>query len=277
MTNSSYEIKISFSDDATEPERFFRTAAKIIESYNNLDIALLNSISMSASSTLILEDIQKGSMIVRLMRRIEGDSSGAGNFIDNARANITRKINNSQNTKPKAIVDELNEEIKKSAIDSGLNIQSFKELNYNEMGTVINQISSSTSELRENEIAQINSNINNQQTIVDIPREKNIDLKELESSLTTSTITNTIRVILLIKKLEFFGKSHWTFNRGEDKITAKISDETWLTKFHNREVPLLPGDALEVDLNETSAYDAHGNQLSITRDIINVIRTIPKA
>lgn len=277
MTNSSYEIKISFPSDATEPERFFRTAARIIESYNSLDLALLNSISMSASSTLILEDIQKGSMIVKLMRKIEGNSPEAANFIDNARTNVTKTFIETQKTTPKEIVDELNDEIKKSAINSGLNIQGFKELSYNEIGEVINQISSSTTELRESEIAQINSNINNEQIVVDIPRDKNIDLKELETALTTSKIENTIRVILLIKKLDFFGKSQWTFNRGEEKVLAKISDEAWLIRFHNREIPLLPGDALEVDLLESSAYDAHGNQLSITRDIINIIRTIPKA
>ncbi|EPG67400.1 hypothetical protein [Leptospira wolffii] len=277
MSDSSYEIKISFPTNATEPERFFRTAARIIESYNSLDKALLSSISSSASSTLILEDIKKGSILVKLMRKIEGSDSTTVKFIDNARATVTRTISSSQASTPKEFIDEVNSEIEKSALVSGLTNGTFKGLSYGDLGEVVNQIASSTTELRDNEIAQINSNLNDDSVTLDIPREKALDLKELESSLTSSKIENTIRVILLIKKLDFFGKSQWTFNRGDEKILAKISDDSWLNRFHNREIPLLPGDALEVDMLEVAAYDIHGNQLSINREIVSVIKTIPKA
>jgi hypothetical protein len=51
-------------------------------------------------------------------------------------------------------------------------------------------------------------------------------------------------IILTIRKPDLIGKSMWQFTRGKFPVSARIVDKEWLSRFHERKVPLLSGDAM---------------------------------
>lgn len=278
MIKSTFQIKIEFPPSATEPERFFRTAASIIESYDLLDKILLTTIGGKIKSKLILEDLKKGSLLADFIRLIEGTdetppNENSGKFLTNVRNNVTKTINNLKDNTPAEIVNGIEKEIEKTALESGIKKVDFKPVPKMELGNIINKIGDATSELRVGEIAHITTLTGQEAENIEsitIPQNIKIDIKELEESLIDKEIENKTRAILLIRKLDFLGRSQWNFKKGDINISARILDEEWLEEFHNRKINLLPGDALDVELKEMTRYDVHGNQLSQTQDVIKV-------
>lgn len=283
MTKISFQLKIQFPNDATEPERFFRTAASLIESYNELDNVILAAVSSVSSSKLVLEDIRKGSLIATFMRTIEGSHDGsvssdaAAQYVSQTRTNVTKTIAKNARKPQSELMTEVENEIANSAKQVGLKVRPLEGAAKMELADTINRLSSSSSELRPNEIARItttaNGNVDSEE--LDVPRDvRKIDIKKLEADMTHEEIENTIRVKLLIKRPDYLGKAQWAFKKGEENISASISDEAWLNNFHSRAVALLPGDALDVKLKEVTAYDIAGNQISVHREIVKVLKII---
>lgn len=280
MIESEFEIKIEFPENTPSPERLFRTAAKLIESYNDLDRLLLKSVSASADSTLVLKDIRKGSLIAGLIRKIEGiDEPVLGNenqapseFLSRSRTLVTNKISEITESNSNEVIDSINEAVEEIAEATGVrnNVQ-FTPLPKLEVSESINKIVDSVEELSSDEVAQIADDFEMQEApIISIPRGKKISIEDIEDALTEHEFVNTISTIVTIKMPDFLGTAKWKFRYSGKNITADISDEEWLQKFHNREKPLAPGDGLMVDMVETKKLDSRGNELSCTREIIKI-------
>lgn len=284
MIESSYEIKIEFPEDTEKPERLFRTAAKLIESFGILDEGILQTVSSGADSTLVLRDIRKGSLIATLMRKIEQpsqsqlgshDEEKVPEYLTASREIVAKGIGGLNGDNSHAVIQDIAQKIESLAEQTGIK-QAFQyaPIPKLKLGKAVEGIINSTSELTENEKALISSNFAaaaDEFPTIDIPRGKSIDIRQIESALTERTIENTVKVILVIKKPDFLGTSQWVFKHGNDSnLNAKISDKPWLDSFHHRQITIAPSDALECDMKETATYDKHGNMISMTREILKV-------
>ena len=78
----------------------------------------------------------------------------------------------------------------------------------------------------------------------------------------------------LIKKPDFLGESAWNFRHGTKSVTVKILHKEWLEKFHSGQVPVVPGDSLNVLVRQTSKYNRNGYLISDNLEIIEVINVI---
>ena len=63
--NSKFEIRLDFKRETENPSRLFRSFAEIIEGVNKLDYLIAESVNTKVKSKIVLDDIEKGSIIGR--------------------------------------------------------------------------------------------------------------------------------------------------------------------------------------------------------------------
>ena len=81
----------------------------------------------------------------------------------------------------------------------------------------------------------------------------------------------TAELILVIKKPDMIGNSMWEFRHGKTRVIASMSDGGWLQRFHNREIPVFPGDALRCDVKFSHQFDKKGNLVDQKTEITKVL------
>jgi hypothetical protein len=67
---SSYEIKLEFDKNTENPSRLFYSFAEMIDSVNKLDIVIARTINSTISSKIVLDDVEKGSIIAKLWNEL---------------------------------------------------------------------------------------------------------------------------------------------------------------------------------------------------------------
>ncbi len=279
--NSKFEIKLDFERDTENPSRLFRSFAEMIEGINDLDYLIAESVNTSVKSKIILDDIEKGSIIGKLYSAIVISQDGQ---IDNAPEieKIEEYIEESRAETLKFIAD------KKSSVEDLENLKTTiseianeKELtetfNYAEpdllkLAKSINSINDSTDKLNGNESFELKSN--NKEVKEISSGTPKIDIEAVEEALTEKEIVNESEMIYLIKKPDFLGESAWNFKHGTKSVTVKILHQEWLEKFHSGQVPVVPGDSLNVRVRQTSKYNRNGYLISDKLEIIEVINVI---
>jgi hypothetical protein len=74
------------------------------------------------------------------------------------------------------------------------------------------------------------------------------------------------------------GESKWLFTRGKYPVSAKISDQEWLDKFHARKVPgFHSGDAMRCNVKFTYIFDKNGTMIDEVIEIEKVVEIIEGA
>ena len=85
-------------------------------------------------------------------------------------------------------------------------------------------------------------------------------------------------IILTIRKPDMVGNSKWLFSRGKFPVSAKITDEEWLARFHDRKVKgLHSGDAMRCKVKFTYVFDDRGNMIDEHIEITKVLEIIEAA
>jgi hypothetical protein len=82
-------------------------------------------------------------------------------------------------------------------------------------------------------------------------------------------------IILTIRKPDMVGSSKWLFSRGKFPVFAKITDEEWLARFHDRKVKgLHSGDAMRCKVKFTYVFDDKENLIDEQIEITKVLEII---
>jgi hypothetical protein len=81
-------------------------------------------------------------------------------------------------------------------------------------------------------------------------------------------------IILTIRKPDLIGKSMWQFTRGKFPVSARIVDKGWLSRFHDRKVPLLSGDAMRAKVTFFYYFDETGRMIEEKIEITKVLEII---
>jgi hypothetical protein len=87
-------------------------------------------------------------------------------------------------------------------------------------------------------------------------------------------VVNQGREFFKVKTVDMLGQARWTLMRAGRAVPATILNRDWLAAYHQRRIPLLPGDSLECRYEETVVYDGHQNEIERRLAIIEVVRVI---
>ena len=279
--NSKFEIKLDFERETESPSRLFRSFAEMIEGINDLDYLIAGSVNTSVQSKIILDDIEKGSIIGMFWNELiisqDGqiddtpESEKIEEYIEESRAETLKFI-----ADKKSGVKDL-ENLKNTISEIASQKELTESFNYAELDLLklaksINSINNSTDKLNTNESFELKS----ENTVVKeiVAGTNKIDIEDVEEALTENEIVNESEMFYLIKKPDFLGDSAWNFKHGTKSVTVKILHQEWLEEFHSGKVLVVPGDSLNVLVRQTSKYNRNGYLISDRLEIIKVISVI---
>lgn len=275
---SSYEIKLTFDFNTENPSRLFQSFAKIIEGISSYDSIIAKSINSNILSKIILDDIEKGSLIAKLMNELTFNEDEKFDTIEN-NEDIENYIEECRNLGLKFIEDgkvdvedleKLSENLDFIAKNNNIkNTFNYESVDILELAKSLNDVSNSTKQLYDEEKYSVKSK-KSEEIQIDKNSQK-IDIDKVEEALTEELIENEREGFYKIKKPDFLGDSQWDFKFGNKKVLAKILDEDWLEDFHSGKIVVVPGDSLKVKIKQTSRFNRNGYLISDKIEIIEVL------
>lgn len=87
-------------------------------------------------------------------------------------------------------------------------------------------------------------------------------------------VVNRGREFFKIKQPDMLGQSQWSVIRNGRTVRVDILHKAWLDDYQSRGTPILPGDSLECQFEETIVYDDQQNEVERKIAVIEVIRVI---
>ena len=120
---SAFEVTIDFERGSGDPTRVFRTMSDLIKAFEFLDEHLLSSFDVALNTSLVLDEVETGSLKARFRDLIAGVPDEAlkdgewkkvlGHFLLRAKYAILHWLNDQDDTVTRENVRDLEEEIAK--------------------------------------------------------------------------------------------------------------------------------------------------------------------
>lgn len=279
--NTDFFIKIDFNKKSNNPAHVFRIMTDIIDSFNILDMALISSIDIKIQPILMLEDIEKGSIISRFKYMLEILPDDAikslewkklvGAFLLKAKYVIIDFISKRESISTTEEIELLENQlldISKDAQISELTIPG--NVDRQKLLAGISKISNAITQVEENE--DIVYRVEDKDILFNLSFSFNIN--QIDDLLTAEIISSSSEMILKIKKPDYLGDSKWEFRHRKTPIDANILDNEWIAKFRNREISLKPGDSIRANVNIEVKYDYDREVTAINYNITKVLEVI---
>jgi hypothetical protein len=280
---SVFALKVDFNPETTNPGKMFLALSGLSNALQATDQTLIQSLNLRIQPILLIEDIEKGSLLVwirNFLESIDDDSIKdlnlkklIGGYLVKGKYIVINFINNRDSISSKDEIIELQAELIQEAEQTGISgLSIYNPINQRDILANINQIKNALSELDSEE--KVYYYLNPSQSI---PFNKafNISPESIEDLATDQILNAKIPMILKVKKPDYLGESKWEFRHERKKIEAKITDLQWLQLFRSRKIDLRPGDALKVEVEVETRYDLNGEVISIQYTIFNVVEVIP--
>lgn len=275
-----YSVKLDYETGTVNPSHLFSSMSKAIDAFKTLDIMMVRTINHHVKTVQTLEGLELGSIFTKIKQAIEYDDDedleavdaaeqSITEYISRGKANIIRAVNENDKIDDVAqieeIIDGLNEIAEESSISSQFNYQPPQA---NEVIETVSNLTGVTKELGQNENIKYSDDIETEGVV--ISKTSEIDIAKVEESTIARKLENEREMILKVKKPDFLGSSKWEFKSGKSTIHAKISDETWIGKFHSKAANVSPGDSLLAWTKVVEQYDRFGNLVHDEYTIIEV-------
>lgn len=277
---NDFAIEIDFKPGENDPTRVFRAAISLIEEFSRFDRELVRSIDPRLISTLVLEEVEEGSLRVWLrviLRAIDDDAlkSGdwkklVGSFLFKAKYKLLEYLEKegSHVAEDASGIEVLRDELAKDAANLDLGTIPIPVIPPRSFFVIqIVQISSAMQTLRPDE-AVVLEGPNGER--VGVSRALRMTQEDVERLTVAQAPTYDSEVVLPVKKPDFIGESRWEFILENHVIEAKMLDFDWLERFRRQRVALLPGSMLRVMLRQTISVGFDQERLGIRYFIIKV-------
>lgn len=254
MDNNQFEIYIDYDKNADNPERVFLSLAKIVSEFSNFDNLVCDSLSIQVNSRIVLDKVEEGSVRAFFKQVIEciDDESLANLDIKGIIGHALVKgkyklLDTLKETPDKQVVDikQLQNDIFESTKDIKVNpLQANKYIPPIKLAKCLEGVNTAFGYLTTNDkIKYITKD-----SSLDTKFNPTFSMAYEKTQLIEQNMINTYKVILTVKKPDLLSDSQWSFKYNDKPINAKIEDENWLTKFHNREFIIQSKDSIECDL-----------------------------
>lgn len=254
MDNNQFEIYIDYDKNADKPERVFLSLAKLVSEFSSFDSLICDSLSIQVNSKIVLDKIENGSVKAFFRQAIECiDDEPLSNLdIKGIIGHVLVKgkyklLDALKETPEKQVVDikQLQNDIFESTKDIKVSpLQVNKYIPPIKLAKCLDGVNTAFGHLTANDRVKYITKDNS----LDTKFNPTFSMAYEKTLLIEQNMINTYKVILIVKKPDLLSDSQWSFKYKDKPINAKIEDEDWLTKFHNREVLIQSKDSIECDL-----------------------------
>ncbi len=279
--NDYIEIKVDFVPGEGDPTRIFRAMSGLIEATQLIDSHLAAVLSTKVRTSLVLQDVEAGSLKSKLQTIIEEVPDDAlkqgetkkivGHFLHKAKHKILDWCADRKEIKTREEVKQLEADIHQLAENSDIKlIPAYAPVETATLLSDINVVRQALSNLQRDDGATFSTPVGTSQYNQDLSISSDI-VREL---ITRETIQSEGVRILKVKKPDYLGDTKWGFKYAGHLIDAKILDESWLAQFQTRQVSIQPGDSLRVMLREAISYGYDSEIVHTHYEVVKVIEII---
>ncbi len=282
--DSDIELKIDFRENESSSARVFEIAAELIRALEDIDNVLVATVDSEISTSLILEDVQKSSLKIFLKNVLKQLDDQAlkdldwkplvGQYLVKAKYITLRWLDRELAEDQPAGIEDLTAQIEALAKQADFrHVPGYAPINPVRLAQSLDAVQRAKGKFLPGEGLTITLDktqyvVNLQETW--LPSERMGDLR------TAQELSNTVDMVLVIRKPDMLGKSQWQFRHGKKNFSSAIKDQEWLDEFYRGHHPLSPGDALRVRVRHDHKYDEAGELIEKSETIIKVLGVIKK-
>ncbi len=281
QSNNDFELKIDFVPGEGDPTRAFKAMSGLIESFQSLDSHLLSSFDVSLSTSLVLDEVEAGSIKARLRDIVEGMPDEAlknlewkkiiGHFLLKGKYIVLDWLKERNEIASRDDVRVLENRLQEAAEETDIKLlPAYASPNAERLLSDIHSIQESLCYLDEEDIASYEYDGKS----VSLNKELNISNEVVREVLTKEVVKSSGERVLKVKKPDYLGSSKWQFKYDGRAIEAKITDSEWLGTFQSRKEDVRPGDSLRVLLYEEISYGYDGEVVHRHYEIEKVYEVI---
>lgn len=278
--DNQFEIVIDFGQGGN-PNRVFRSMADLLDTFQDLDTTLAEVIGVKVENTLVLEDIQRGSLktIIRnLVHDLPDEDLREANFkrilghyLVKGKYAVLKWCQEIPKLTSPNQVDALEGELVRIAEETNINqLPAYRAPDRVKLLTNISSIQKSTRYLIEEDSVHYNCQEGSSKVTDAIEISDSI----VEDVLTMETLEDRSEAILKVKKADYLGSSKWAFKFEGHAIDVSITDVEWLDKFQNKLVSVQPGDSIRGTLVRYISYGHDNEVLSVRYELEHVRQVI---
>jgi len=265
MIEDEFEIKIDFKPGNGDPARIFKAMSGLIDSFQSIDAHLASSFDVSLSTSLVLDEIEAGSIKAKFRNLIEGIPDEAlkngewkkimGHFLLHAKYAILDWLKDRDDISHRDDIRVLEGELIRIAEETDLKyLPAYAAPSAEVLLSDIHSIQESLVYLVEDDAATYSYD----KKEVSFNPDLNISNEVVREVLTKEIVKSSAKRIIKVKKPDYLGQSMWSFQYDGRAIEAKITHEDWLAEFQSRTKDVKPGDSLRVMLYEEISYGYEG-------------------
>lgn len=281
ILENEFEIKINFKRGDGDPARVFKTMSGLIDAFQALDSHLASSFDVSLTASLVLDEIESGSIRAKFRDVIEGLPDEAlkngdwkkvlGHFLLKSKYAILEWLKDRDEIAHREDVRVLEGKLMQIAEETDLKqLPAYTAPKADILLSDIHAVQESLSNLQEEDGATYRYGRN------EIPFNRELIISEeiVRDVLTKEVIKSSGKRIVKVKKPDYLGQSMWALQYDGRAIEAKITDLIWLTKFQHRDEDVRPGDSLSVMLYEEISYGYEGEVVHRHYEVETVFEVI---
>jgi hypothetical protein len=280
MPEADFSFTIDFEKGSGDPRRVFDAASELIAGFELLDSAVAASIDSKTKTLIVLEDIRSGSLRVILknvLKRVDDEAlkslewkKAVGAALVRAKYVALQFLDNEQASGAEA-VNGLLVGLREIAAETDIrHLPDYPPIHEGRLISSLDKMQDAKRILAPGDRLTIETD----------GKTYEVDLTKTWSPAKALVVPDTREtssqgeVILGIRKPDLLGEAMWQFSHGKVNISASISDEEWLRKFHEREIALYSGDSMRCRVLFTYVYDEDGGLLEQKTEVIEVLEII---
>lgn len=283
-TNVEYDfiLKIDFAKGSRDPSRVFTTMTNLIETFQSIDADLAKTIDISINTTLLLEDVETGSLKTYLRNILLSVDDNAikdfdwkkiiGVYLYRAKYKILKFLEDKKEITERSQIESLQSDLLLLAEETNVRgLPGYAPIPTDRLLYGIRKISASTDCLKKEDKVEYTTH----DGTVAFNKEFRYDSEFIESILTREIIINKSEMILKVKKPDYLGESMWDFKYGEHALQGKILDVNWLNKFQSRTFDLRPGDSIKAMVEARVSYGFKNEIIATHHFVVEVFEIMP--
>ena len=275
--DADFVVEIDFKKGEGNPRRVFDAASLLIQGFERLDQAAIVSIDSRIEPLLVLENVEAGSIKIWLRNILKAADDDAlktldwkpqvGKYLVRAKYAALRWLDNPDSPS----LPSLTEELRRIAEETDVrHLPDYAPIHEGRLLSALDSMQDAKKQLGRGDKLFIETE----------ERTYEVDLTRNWSptaSISPSSDRETHshgEMILTARKPDMIGNTMWQFKHGKANLSAPIKDERWIKEYHDRQVSVLPGDALRCWVRFVYIYDAGGKLTEQKIEIEKVFEVI---
>lgn len=280
--DAEFGVTIDFVRGESDPVQVFTAMAEMLSAFSEMDRILIGAVAPDAAPITVIEDVEAASITTWIKNKLEKVDDQAikefdlkqqiGVYAVKAKYRVLRFLNEREQKEKTQRLQQLQEDLTELAAQSATQLLP-PPVNVTALIPSMNQVQAAKARLRNGERVTIKSDREPDCPLDTSSTEPIVGPSETPAPLNEAK--GEMELLLLVRKVDFIGKSQWEFRHGKSPILANIEDADWLDRFHKGFERIVPGASLRVTVRYKHDYDGRGMIIDSEYDVVKVHGIVP--